>query len=158
MKKARIEIIPMIDTIFFLMVFFLITAITQTKMNGIATALPQNSSAVVKSPPPREVVTVDKSGRWSINGMDIEPSQLQPQLQAIINARPTAIIIVNIAKTRRVQEAITVMDAIDGVRLPASAATGGSDSPAVMIATTPIDAHGNPVAPTAASPTSAGTP
>ncbi|MGZ8427379.1 MAG: ExbD/TolR family protein, partial [Candidatus Binatia bacterium] len=34
-KKARIEIIPMIDTIFFLLVFFMISTLSMTQFNGM---------------------------------------------------------------------------------------------------------------------------
>ena len=44
-RKARIEIIPMIDTIFFLLVFFMIASLTMIRMRAIAVAVPKNSSA-----------------------------------------------------------------------------------------------------------------
>ena len=36
LRKARIEIIPMIDTIFFLLVFFMVTSLTEVRMRGLA--------------------------------------------------------------------------------------------------------------------------
>ena len=38
-KKARIEIIPMIDTVFFLLVFFMIASLAMTKMTGMPVQL-----------------------------------------------------------------------------------------------------------------------
>ena len=35
MRKARIEIIPMIDTIFFLLVFFMFTSLSMVQMKGM---------------------------------------------------------------------------------------------------------------------------
>lgn len=145
MKKARIEIIPMIDTIFFLLVFFLITSITQTKMNGMATSLPKDSTAASK-PPAKTVITDDKAGTLYINTGKVTMAQIQPQLQAMINADPSTILIVNVDKTRKVQEAISIMDAVNKVNLPPAAVTPGNTSPAVMIATTPVDASGNAAA------------
>ena len=43
MKRARIEIIPMIDTIFFLLVFFMITSLTMVRMKAMSVALPKNT-------------------------------------------------------------------------------------------------------------------
>ena len=40
-KKARIEIIPMIDTIFFLLVFFMISTLSMTQFRGMAVNLPK---------------------------------------------------------------------------------------------------------------------
>ena len=41
MKKARIEIIPMIDTIFFLLVFFMITSLSMVPMSAHQVNLPR---------------------------------------------------------------------------------------------------------------------
>ncbi len=155
MKKARIEIIPMIDTIFFLLVFFLITSITQTKMNGMATSLPKDSTAASK-PPPKAVITDDKTGSLYINTDKVDMGQITPQLQAMINSDPTTILIVNVDKTRKVQEAISIMDAVNKVNLPPEAVTPDNNSPAVMIATSPVDASGN--AATAATATTSAPP
>nr|MDQ2732892.1 biopolymer transporter ExbD [Armatimonadota bacterium] len=46
-KKARIEIIPMIDTIFFLLVFFMYTSLSMVKMNGLTISLPKPASGTV---------------------------------------------------------------------------------------------------------------
>ncbi|WP_371379624.1 ExbD/TolR family protein [Sporomusa aerivorans] len=40
-KKARIEIIPMIDTMFFLLVFFMIATLAMTSQNSLPVNLPQ---------------------------------------------------------------------------------------------------------------------
>ena len=61
MRKARIEIVPMIDTIFFLLVFFMFTSLSMVKMNGMGVSLPKDSSAVT-TPPPRVMVTVNRAG------------------------------------------------------------------------------------------------
>jgi len=40
MKKARIEIIPMIDTMFFLLVFFMLATLSMTTQSGLPVNLP----------------------------------------------------------------------------------------------------------------------
>ena len=44
-KKARIEIIPMIDTMFFLLVFFMVATLSMTIQKGIAVNLPYAATA-----------------------------------------------------------------------------------------------------------------
>jgi biopolymer transport protein ExbD len=44
MKKARIEIIPMIDTIFFLFVFFMISTLSMSQYKGVPVNLPKAAS------------------------------------------------------------------------------------------------------------------
>jgi hypothetical protein len=44
LKKARIEIIPMIDTIFFLLVFFMISTLSMARFTGVQVNLPKAAS------------------------------------------------------------------------------------------------------------------
>ena len=67
MKKARIEIIPMIDTIFFLLVFFMFTSLSMVKMNGLDVSLPKDTNSPDQKPPPQVVVTVDNSGNYYLD-------------------------------------------------------------------------------------------
>ena len=44
-RKARIEIIPMIDTIFFLLVFFMFSTLSMVKMKGLDVSAPRPNGA-----------------------------------------------------------------------------------------------------------------
>jgi biopolymer transport protein ExbD len=44
-RKARIEIIPMIDTVFFLLVFFMMASLAMTVHGGIPVNLPKAARA-----------------------------------------------------------------------------------------------------------------
>lgn len=44
-KKARIEIIPMIDTMFFLLVFFMVATLSMTVQRGLSVNLPHAATA-----------------------------------------------------------------------------------------------------------------
>jgi biopolymer transport protein ExbD len=89
-KRARIEIIPMIDTMFFLLVFFMVATLSMTLQRGVPVNLPHAATAQDEL---RQVVTVtltkegkllfDKEpmqstadvvarlGRWKASGTDV---------------------------------------------------------------------------------------
>jgi biopolymer transport protein ExbD len=138
LKKARIEIIPMIDTIFFLLVFFMFTSLSMVKMKGMDISLPKDSSATSQKPPPQVVVTIDQAGNYFLNTDKIDPSQLQTDMQDRINAKPDTVFIVNVNKDRQTQDIITVMDAINTLQIPGHP----QDPVGVMIATTPVNPDG----------------
>ena len=143
MKKARIEIIPMIDTIFFLLVFFMFTSLSMVKMNGMDVSLPKDSSNPDQKPPPQVVVTVDQAGSFFLNTTKVDPAQLQPEMQARLDTKPDTVFIVNVDKTRPTQNIIDVMDAVNSVKIP-----GHPDDPVgVMIATEPVNTSGEAVKP-----------
>jgi biopolymer transport protein ExbD len=56
-RKARIEIVPMIDTIFFLLVFFMIATLSMTKLQGLPVNLPRAATAEIGRASCRERVS-----------------------------------------------------------------------------------------------------
>jgi len=72
-KKARIEIIPMIDVMMFLLVFFVLISLNVIPALGLKTKLPQSSQATEDHPPLRVVITLPKSEGIQIEG---EPTTL----------------------------------------------------------------------------------
>lgn len=71
LKKARIEIIPMIDTIFFLLVFFMIATLSMSEYGGLPVNLPKAASG--QQPPTEGVsVTLSKDGRVFLNKQEVK--------------------------------------------------------------------------------------
>ena len=60
LKRTKIEIIPMIDTMFFLLVFFMLSSLALTRLNGLPVNLPRASTAP-KQAPADLTLTIDKS-------------------------------------------------------------------------------------------------
>jgi biopolymer transport protein ExbD len=144
LKKARIEIIPMIDTIFFLLVFFMFTSLSMVKMNGLDISMPKDTNSPDQKPPPQVVVTVDNSGAYYLDRTQIPPAQLVSEMQSRLDAKPDTVFIVNVDKQRPTQDIITVMDAVNTVKIPGHP----NDPVGVMIATEPVSQNG----PSAAAP------
>lgn len=61
-KKARIEIIPMIDTIFFLLVFFMVATLSMTIQKGLMIDLPKAANGTDNSRMPI-TLTLTREGR-----------------------------------------------------------------------------------------------
>jgi len=79
LKRTRIEIIPMIDTMFFLLVFFMLSSLALTKMNGFPVNLPQASSAP-KQAPVDLTVTIDKDRQVFVNQHRVDLPELGSEL------------------------------------------------------------------------------
>jgi len=58
-KKARIEIIPLIDIMFFLLAAFMLVSLTMINMKGIEVNLPTATSAQPNSKPNFNMVSID---------------------------------------------------------------------------------------------------
>jgi biopolymer transport protein ExbD len=61
-KKARIEIIPLIDIMFFLLASFMMVSLSQVHMKGIKVVLPTGQSGEVQPKNEYISVSVDASG------------------------------------------------------------------------------------------------
>ena len=130
MKKARIEIIPMIDTIFFLLVFFMFTSLSMVKMHGMDVSVPKPSDTPNQKPPPQVMVTVNQAGQFFLDTQPVAQQDLETKMQAQLNDKPDTVFIVNVDKTRPTQNIVDVMDAVNNVHIP-----GSNDPVGVMIAT-----------------------
>ncbi len=79
LKRTRIEIIPMIDTMFFLLVFFMLSSLALTKLNGLPVNLPRASSPP-RQAPAQLTITVDKTQKIYVNKTPVTFETLEAAL------------------------------------------------------------------------------
>lgn len=70
-KRSRIEIIPMIDVMMFLLVFFVLISINVIPALGLKTKLPHSSQAHEQHLPVRVVVTLTRDGVIQFDGVTV---------------------------------------------------------------------------------------
>jgi biopolymer transport protein ExbD len=97
LRRARIEIVPMIDTIFFLLVFFMITSLSMIKLNSKKVALPESETATVH-PVNQVTLTVDKEGRFLVMKEEIPEELVVGRLTKYVKANPAVQIVLNCDK------------------------------------------------------------
>ena len=93
-KKARIEIIPMIDTIFFLLVFFMISTLSMTQFKGMPVNLPKAVSGQ-QAPAESAAVTIDKDGRLFLNQQAIDKTALGDALRQQLVKNAEMLVVIN---------------------------------------------------------------
>ena len=117
-KKARIEIIPMIDVMMFLLVFFVLISVNVIPALGIKTQQPNSSQAQnLKTPDKQVVVTLGREGLIQLDGQTVELERLVSTIKAKANASEQIAVIVNSDKGAEVQTLVDVMDAIKAAGL-----------------------------------------
>lgn len=111
LKKARIEIIPMIDTIFFLLVFFMIASLAMTRMQGMPVNLPKSTTAKKESLT-KFVVTLTKTNRLYVDKVSAANlADVERLCKEKLAANPQAVAIINADKDIKHGQVIGVMDA-----------------------------------------------
>ncbi len=89
-KKARIEIIPLIDIMFFLLASFMMVSLSQVHMKGIKVNLPKGASGQTQSKRDYISVSVDESGRWYFDKEEMTPEKMQAKLNSVHAENPEA--------------------------------------------------------------------
>lgn len=112
-RKARIEIIPMIDVMMFLLIFFVLISLNVIPAFGLKTALPDSKTAqrAVADQPPI-VVSLAADGRVMLDGRELAAHDLGPQVRAAHQKEPRKRFIVNADQSVRWQQVVDVMDAL----------------------------------------------
>jgi biopolymer transport protein ExbD len=93
-KKARIEIIPMIDTIFFLLVFFMISTLSMARYSGLPVNLPKAATGR-QAPSESASVTITEDGRVSIDRQEVARDQIRAVLKQRLAQKPDLLVLIN---------------------------------------------------------------
>jgi biopolymer transport protein ExbD len=109
LKKARIEIIPMIDTIFFLLVFFMISTLSMTQFKGMPVNLPKAASGQ-QAPAQSAAITIDKEGRLFLNQQGIEKAALGEALKQQLAKNADVLVVINADDGVAHGQVVEVMD------------------------------------------------
>ena len=117
-KKARIEIIPLIDIMFFLLASFMLVSLSLVKLQGAKVDLPSASKPLVEDikKPDFTTVSVDKTGAlvWTKNGAkdkeNISLEELGKRARLLYNQSKEAKVFINADKDVPYQSVLGVMD------------------------------------------------
>ena len=112
-KKARIEIIPMIDVMMFLLVFFVLISVNVIPALGIKTQQPSSSQVQqLKTKDVQVVVTLGKEDTIQVDGKNIQLKELASAVRQKAGGSDQIAVIVNSDKGAEVQALVDVMDEI----------------------------------------------
>jgi biopolymer transport protein ExbD len=89
-KHARIEIIPLIDIMFFLLASFMMVSLSQTTMKGMKVNLPVGASGKTQSKKDYVSLSVDKDGFYYFDKTKIALEEILPRLQQVYRTNPDA--------------------------------------------------------------------
>ena len=89
-KKARIEIIPLIDIMFFLLASFMMVSLSQVHMKGIKVNLPSGSSGQTQTKREYISVSVDKDGHYFFDKDEVADEELMNRLRKVHESAPEA--------------------------------------------------------------------
>jgi biopolymer transport protein ExbD len=87
---ARIEIIPLIDIMFFLLASFMMVSLSQVTLKGMKVNLPVGASGEVQNKKDYVSLSVDKDGYYYFDKTKIALEEILPRLQQVYRTSPEA--------------------------------------------------------------------
>ena len=109
--KARIEMIPLIDVIFLLLVTFIFFTMSMTIHRGLPVQLPSASTAMVEKKGFIEI-TIDQDGKIFIEKQNVTLKDLQEQLTTLHREFPQKKVLISGDKKSSYDTIISVMDTV----------------------------------------------
>jgi len=94
-KKARIEIIPLIDVVFFLLATFVLFTLSLNKSGGVTVTLPSVTTGETRDPNGSVTISVTAEGTLAWNKEPIALDEFITRLQAYKQVEPNPRVLIN---------------------------------------------------------------
>ncbi|MBW4554774.1 MAG: biopolymer transporter ExbD [Trichormus sp. ATA11-4-KO1] len=113
---AQINILPMIDVIFAILTFFIMSTLFLTRSEGLPVNLPKATTAIRQQVSTKITITLDESGMISLNRQPVLVDSLAEQLRTLIGSNTEALVIINADEKVGHGQVVEVMDKVRQVK------------------------------------------
>ena len=110
--KPRLEIIPFIDIMFFLLATFMMVSLSMIKNEGLAVKLPQTATSTPQSRDASATVTITESGEMYLDKVPVGLEGLKSELRARHAADPEFKVFINGDNRAFFGQAVEALDEI----------------------------------------------
>ena len=111
-KKARIEIIPLIDVIFFLLATFVLFTLSLNKSNGVSVQLPTAEQTEPRDPAGTVTISITADGTLAWNKDPVTMQEFLDRLQDYRRQYPDGRVLINGDERAYFTQAIYVFDQV----------------------------------------------
>lgn len=118
-EDVTVNILPMIDVIFAILSYFIISSLFLTKFDGLPVNLP-NAETSERQPDANFTISVDSEGIVSLNQSTVEVEEIQAVIERQLNPGQAAVVTIRADEAASHGEVVGVMDEvrqIEGARL-----------------------------------------
>jgi biopolymer transport protein ExbD len=92
-RPPEVNVVPLIDVIFAILTFFIITSLTLAKTEGLSVNLPGASSGKAQDQT-KIVITIDERGAMALNRKSIDFQNLATEIKSlVVKDQPTMVVI-----------------------------------------------------------------
>lgn len=110
-RRPRVEIINMVDVMFFLLAFFMVFTTFRTNPATLNLDLPRAVTATREAAPELEV-SIDRSGRYFLNGRPVSLTQMSALVGDSVRRHPGQLVVVRADREVKYDRVVQAIDAL----------------------------------------------
>ena len=117
---SQINIVPMIDVVFSILTFFIISSLFLSKSEGLPVNLPQATTSQSQQGPSKITVTIDAKGALMVDKKVVKLEEIESSVRQIMGTNESQLVVLNADKTVDHGNIVEVMDRlrrIKGIKL-----------------------------------------
>jgi biopolymer transport protein ExbD len=111
----QINIVPMIDVIFAILTFFIMSTLFLTRSEGLSVNLPKATTAQTQRPT-QITVTIDPQGQLALNRKPVQLDTLEASVRQLIKPNQESLIVLNADKQVNHGQVVEVMDRLRTIK------------------------------------------
>lgn len=109
--EARIEIVPLIDIMFFLLAAFMLVSLSMTHLNRVPVNVPQASTGQPQTKTPPVQIAIDANGVISWEQQIVTPGEISTRLRSLPE-QATATVMISADQEARHRQVLAVINAV----------------------------------------------
>jgi len=112
----QINIVPMIDVVFAILTFLIVSSLSLSKSQGLPVNLPKASTSQVQDSPAKITVTLDAQGKFMVDKKLVNLDQIESTVRQVMGSNPSALIVLNADKSVDHGNVVEVMDRLRRIK------------------------------------------
>ncbi|MEH2181032.1 ExbD/TolR family protein [Nostoc sp.] len=111
-----INVVPLIDVMFALLTFFIMSTLFLTRSQGLPVNLPKAATAKEQQIPTKVTISVDEKGQVSLNRDPIAVNDLAARVRTLVGSNQDTLVIINADQKVLHGEIVGIMDQVRQVK------------------------------------------
>jgi biopolymer transport protein ExbD len=112
----QINIVPMIDVVFAILTFLIVSSLSLSKSQGLPVNLPKASTSQVQDSPAKITVTLDAQGKFMVDKKLVNLDQIESTVRQVMGSNQSALIVLNADKSVNHGNVVEVMDRLRRIK------------------------------------------
>lgn len=112
----QINIVPMIDVVFAILTFLIVSSMSLSKSEGLPVNLPKAATSQVQDSPAKITVTIDAQGKLMVDKKSVNLDQIESRVRQVMGSNQSLLIVLNADKSVNHGNVVEVMDRLRRIK------------------------------------------